>query len=58
MRGARSLETDLDAARGAVLVRNGKGGRRREVGMDRWAWQQLKPWLEIRGRLPSARSHA
>jgi integrase len=28
-------ETDLDATRGAVLVRNGKGGRRREVGMDR-----------------------
>jgi site-specific recombinase XerC len=27
-------ETDLDASRGAVLVRRGKGGRRREVGMD------------------------
>src|SRR5215212_6680104 len=23
---------------------NGKGGRRREVGMDRWAWSQLVPW--------------
>lgn len=45
-------ETDLDAARGAVLVRHGKGGRRREVGMDRWAWQQLQAWLEIRARLP------
>jgi integrase len=45
-------ETDLDAARGAVLVRKGKGGRRREVGMDRWAWQQLQHWLEIRGQLP------
>jgi integrase len=45
-------ETDLDAARGAVVVRRGKGGRRREVGMDRWAWQQLQPWLEIRARLP------
>lgn len=31
-------ETDLDSAPGAVLVRKGKGGRRREVGMDRWAW--------------------
>jgi integrase len=31
-------ETDLDAARGAILVRQGKGGKRREVGMDRWAW--------------------
>src|SRR5439155_25722565 len=34
-------ETDLDSARGAVIVRKGKGGRRREVGMDRWAWSQL-----------------
>jgi len=34
-----SLRTDLDRPRGAVLVRRGKGGRRREVGMDRWAPQ-------------------
>src|SRR3954468_4208509 len=27
-------ETDLDRRRGAVLVRRGKGGKRREVGMD------------------------
>jgi len=45
-------ETDLDRSRGAVLVRRGKGGRRREVGMDHWAWDQLQPWLEIRARLP------
>lgn len=45
-------ETDLDRSRGAVLVRRGKGGRRREVGMDRWAWNQLDPWLEIRAQLP------
>ncbi len=31
-------ETDMDARRGAVLVRHGKGNKRREVGMDRWAW--------------------
>lgn len=29
-------ETDLDSRRGAVLVRRGKGGKRREVGMDDW----------------------
>jgi hypothetical protein len=23
--------------RGSILIRNGKGGRRREVGMDEWA---------------------
>ncbi|MGN6169193.1 MAG: tyrosine-type recombinase/integrase [Solirubrobacteraceae bacterium] len=45
-------ETDLDRQRGAVLVRAGKGGRRREVGMDRWAWEHLDPWLELRTTLP------
>jgi hypothetical protein len=30
----------------------GKGGKRREVGMDRWAWVQLEPWLETRRQLP------
>ena len=45
-------ESDLDSGRGAVLVRRGKGGKRREVGMDRWAWDQLDPWLEIRRELP------
>ena len=46
-------EADLDRARGAVLVRRGKGGKRREVGMDRWAWEQLDPWLEVRRELPT-----
>jgi site-specific recombinase XerD len=45
-------ESDLDKTRGAVLVRRGKGGKRREVGMDRWAWEQLDPWLETRAALP------
>src|SRR5437764_12059033 len=45
-------ESDLDRSRGAVLIRRGKGGRRRERGMDRWAWEQLDPWLEIRRQLP------
>jgi integrase len=45
-------QSDLDRTRGAVLVRRGKGGKRREVGMDRWAWDQLDPWLEIRRELP------
>ena len=46
------LETDLDQARGAILIRQGKGGKRREVGMDRWGWQQLAPWLAHRATLP------
>jgi site-specific recombinase XerD len=45
-------ESDLDHQRGAVLVRRGKGGKRREVGMDRWAWEQLEPWLDLRQGLP------
>ena len=45
-------EGDLDPSRGAILVRHGKGGKRREVGMDRWAWEQLNPWLQLRATLP------
>jgi site-specific recombinase XerD len=45
-------EADLDQRRGALLVRRGKGGRRREVGMDAWGWGQLQPWLELRLQLP------
>ena len=45
-------ESDLDPTRGAILVRRGKGGERREVGMDCWAWNQLDPWMEVRRRLP------
>jgi site-specific recombinase XerD len=45
-------ESDLDPDRGAILVRHGKGDKRREVGMDRWGWRQLDPWLKLRATLP------
>jgi integrase len=45
-------ESDLDRVRGAIQVRHGKGGRRREVGMDRWAWEQLDHSLNVRAGLP------
>jgi site-specific recombinase XerD len=48
-------ETDLDRDRGSLLVRHGKGDKRREVGMDRWAWTHLDPWLELRKQLPVGR---
>jgi integrase len=51
-------EHDLDPRRGSVLVRNGKGGRRREVGMDQWGWEQLRPWLSARAELPVGRCSA
>jgi site-specific recombinase XerD len=43
-------EHDLDPRRGSVLVRNGKGGRRREVGMDEWGWEHLTPLAQCTGR--------
>jgi site-specific recombinase XerD len=45
-------ETDLEPGQGSVVVRSGKGGRRRTVGMDDWGWEQLRPWLELRRSLP------
>ena len=45
-------ELDLDPRRGSVLVRRGKGGRRREVGMDDWGFEQLEPWLRARESMP------
>jgi integrase len=33
-------EGDLDPRRGSLLVGRGKGGRRREVGMADWGWQE------------------
>ena len=45
-------ESDLDPTRGSILVRRGKGGRRREIGMDPWGWEQLRPWRDARIELP------
>jgi site-specific recombinase XerD len=51
-------EGDFEPARGALLVRHGKGGKRRQVGMDDWGWQQLDPWLKLRMELPVGDSSA
>ena len=45
-------EGDLDQRRGSLVVRRGKGGRGREVGMDGWGWEQLEPWLDVRRTFP------
>jgi len=45
-------ESDLDTGRGAILVRHGKGDKRREVGMDQWGWELLRPWLAYRVQMP------
>jgi site-specific recombinase XerD len=46
------VESDLDPARGSVLVRHGKGDKRRESGMDDWAWGEVAPWLAARRAYP------
>lgn len=45
-------ETDVDRARGSVLIRHGKGDRRREVRMDDWGFEHLNRWLAHRVELP------
>jgi len=45
-------ESDLDPDRGAILVRHGKCDKRREVGMDQWGWELLRPWLAYRVQIP------
>jgi integrase len=49
------VESDLDPARGSVLVRHGKGDKRRESGMDDWAWEQVTPSLAARRAFPRSR---
>ena len=45
-------ERDLDPSSGSIVVRRGKGGKRRIVGMDPWAWTQVGSWLEERLAYP------
>jgi integrase len=45
-------EHDLDAENRTLLVRRGKGGKRRLVQTDRWAWNELDAWLVVRETLP------
>ena len=44
--------SDLDPNSGSVLVRVGKGGKRRMVGMDDWGWEHVARWTEHRVQLP------
>jgi Phage integrase family len=45
-------ESDLDPQSGCVLIRAGKGGKRRMVGMDDWAWEHVNTWTTRRIQLP------
>lgn len=39
---------DCSEVRGTIVVRNGKGGKRRVVGMDEGGFEELAEWLAIR----------
>jgi integrase len=45
-------EHDIETRGGSILIRHGKGGRRREVGMDAWGREHLRPGLELRAAMP------
>jgi integrase len=44
-------EADPTRAADRCSCAEARGGRRREVGMDDWAWEQLQPWLAARAEL-------
>jgi site-specific recombinase XerD len=45
------MPRDVDAKAGSVTVMNGKGGKRRVVGLDPEAYDALARWLDRRERL-------
>ena len=45
-------ETDLNERHGSLLIRRGKGDRRREMGMDPWPRSVLAGWTTDRISLP------
>jgi hypothetical protein len=51
-RSARAYETYIDAVRGWLLIRHGKGDKRREAGMDEFGFEQLSTRLTLRASLP------
>jgi site-specific recombinase XerD len=46
---------DLDSRERLVIVRRGKGGKRRISVMDEWGWNELEKWLHVRAELPSGK---
>jgi site-specific recombinase XerD len=38
-------ETDVDERCGSLLIRHGKGDKRREAGMDQFGFEHLSAWL-------------
>ena len=46
-------EFDLQRGDRSMVIRHGKGDRRRIVVLDEWAWQEVEFWLNVRSEIPS-----
>jgi site-specific recombinase XerD len=45
-------ETDLNRSERSLVVKRGKGGKRRPVVIDEWGLDELERWLRIRQEFP------
>lgn len=45
-------ERDLNERERQIVVRRGKGGKRRTVAMDDFGWAELRAWMALRQDLP------
>ncbi len=45
-------EFDMRRDDRALVIRNGKGGKRRIVVVDEWAWAELEFWVKVRQEIP------
>jgi hypothetical protein len=45
-------ETDVDTVRGSLLIRHGKGDKRREAGMDQFRFERFPAWKAHRVSVP------
>jgi integrase/recombinase XerD len=48
---ALDADQDLNPVDQTVLVRHGKGDKRRVVGMDPWGWRELEAWMVVRRQI-------
>jgi site-specific recombinase XerD len=46
-------EHDLRPNERAIVVRHGKGDKRRIVLVDEWGWREIQHWLTVRPELPA-----
>jgi len=45
-------EFDLRRTERAIVIRHGKGDKRRIVVVDEWAWTEIEFWLSVRSEIP------